>query len=156
MCNRKMPGQLNFLFWRERHGNDMKDTFLRVKGIIKKDGRYLLLKRWVDDHIPDPFVWEFIDAEVNHGEAPDDTVLRAINELLSVEGRIEKIEYTWSSMLGDTHCVGIAYICSISEADEANIVLPEEFGEWIWVTREEIPQYIENQYVLHDLQGKAL
>ena len=128
----------------------MQSTFLRVKGIIKKDDRYLLLKRWVDDRIPDPFVWEFIDAEVNHGEAPDDTVLRAINEQLSVEGKIEKIEYTWSSMLGDTHCVGIAYICSIAEADEANIVLSEEFGEWIWVTREEIPEYIENQYVLKD------
>ena len=134
----------------------MQSTFLRVKGIIKKDDRYLLLKRWVDDRIPDPFVWEFIDTEVNHGEAPDDTVLRAINEQLSVEGKIEKIEYTWSSMLGDTHCVGIAYICSIAEADEANIVLSEEFGEWIWVTREEIPEYIENQYVLKDLEGKAL
>lgn len=134
----------------------MQSTFLRVKGIIKKDDRYLLLKRWVDDRIPDPFVWEFIDAEVNHGEAPDDTVLRAINEQLSVEGKIEKIEYTWSSMLGDTHCVGIAYICSIEEADEANIVLSEEFGEWIWVTREEIPVYIENQYVLKDLEGKTL
>lgn len=134
----------------------MKDTFLRVKGIIKKDNKYLLIKRWVDDRIPDPFVWEFIDAEVNHGEAPDDTVLRAINELLSVEGKIEKIEYTWSSMLGDTHCVGIAYICSIAEADEANIVLSEDFGEWIWVTRDEIPCYIENQYVLQDLEGKEL
>ena len=134
----------------------MQSTFLRVKGIIKKDDRYLLLKRWVDDRIPDPFVWEFIDAEVNHGEAPNDTVLRAINEQLSVEGKIEKIEYTWSSMLGDTHCVGIAYICSIAEADEANIVLSEEFGEWIWVTRAEIPEYIENQYVLKDLEGKAL
>ncbi len=134
----------------------MQSTFLRVKGIIKKDDRYLLLKRWVDDRIPDPFVWEFIDAEVNHGEAPDDTVLRAINEQLSVEGKIDKIEYTWSNMLGDTHCVGIAYICSIAEADEANIVLSEEFGEWIWVTREEIPEYIENQYVLKDLEGKAL
>lgn len=134
----------------------MKNTFLRVKGIIKKDDKYLLIKRWVDDRIPDPFVWEFIDAEVNHGEAPDDTVLRAINELLSVSGKIEKIEYTWSSMLGDTHCVGIAYICSIAEEDEANIVLPEEFGEWTWVTREEIPVYIENQYVLKDLEGKEL
>ena len=134
----------------------MQSTFLRVKGIIKKDDRYLLLKRWVDDRIPDPFVWEFIDAEVNHGEAPDDTVLRAINEQLSVEGKIDKIEYTWSNMLGDTHCVGIAYICSIAAADEANIVLSEEFGEWIWVTRAEIPEYIENQYVLKDLEGKAL
>ncbi len=134
----------------------MKNTYLRVKGIIRKGDKYLIIKRWVDDHIPEPFVWEFIDAEVNHGEAPDDTVLRAISEQLSVEGKIEKIVYTWSNMLGDTQCVGIAYVCSIKEEDESNIVLSEDFGEWMWVTREEIPYYIENQYVLKDLEGKKI
>ena len=59
-------------------------------------------------------------------------------------------------MLGDTHCVGIAYLCSIAEQDEANIVLPEEYGEWRWVSRDEFPLYIENQYVLKDLEGKTL
>lgn len=135
---------------------EYRNTFLRVKGIIKKDDKYLVIKRWVDDRIPDPFVWEFIDAEVPHGEAPDDTVRRAIRELLSVEGTIDKIEYTWSSMLGDTHCVGIAYLCSVKEEDEANIILSEEYGEWRWVTREQFPLYIENQYVLQDLEGKTL
>ena len=116
----------------------------------------MVIRRWVDDHIPTPYVWEFIDAEVQHGEAPDNTVLRAIRELLSVEGSIEGIEYTWSNLLGDTHCVGIAYLCAIREADEANIVLPEEYGEWKWISREEIPRYIENTYVLHDLEGRKL
>lgn len=134
----------------------MENTFLRVKGIIKKDDKYLLVKRWVDDRIPDPFVWEFIDAEVQHGESPNDTVCRAIEEQLSVEGTIDKVEYIWSSMLGDTHCVGIAYLCSIKEEDEENIVLMEEYGEWAWVPREEFPNYIENQYVLKDLDGKTL
>lgn len=134
----------------------MESTFLRVKGIIKKGDKYLLIKRWVDDRIPYPFVWEFIDAEVSHGEAPDDTVRRAIRELLSVDGTIDKIEYTWSSMLGDTHCVGIAYLCSIKEADEANIVLPEDYGEWTWVLRDDFSKYIDNQYVLQDLEGKEL
>jgi nucleoside triphosphatase len=137
-------------------GEKMKNTYVRVKGIIKKGDTYLLIKRWVDDRIPDPFVWEFIDAEVNHGESPDDTVLRAIRDLLSVEGKIDKIEYTWSNLLGDTHCVGIAYLCSIKEEDEPNIVLSEEYGEWKWVPREQFPDYIENQYVLKDLEGKVL
>lgn len=134
----------------------MENTFLRVKGIIKKGDKYLLIKRWVDDRIPDPFVWEFIDAEVLHGEAPDDTVRRAIREQLSVDGTIDKIEYIWSSMLGDTHCVGIAYLCSIKEPAEANIVLSEDYGDWIWVSRDEFTNYIENQYVLQDLEGKTL
>lgn len=134
----------------------MGDTFLRVKGIIKKDDKYLLVKRWVDDRIPEPFVWEFVDTEVNHGEAPDEAVLRAIHELLAIEGKIEKIEYTWSNMLGDTHCVGIAYICSIPEDEESHIVLAEEFGEYEWVKREQFEDYIENQFVLQDIKGKEL
>ena len=134
----------------------MKNTFVRVKGIIRKNDKYLLIKRWVDDRIPAPFMWEFIDAEVMHGEAPDDTVLRAIRELLSIDGKIDKIEYTWSSLLGDTHCVGIAYLCSIREEDEASIILTEDYGEWAWVSRDELPNYIENQYVLQDLERRGL
>lgn len=134
----------------------MKSTYIRVKGIIKRGDKYLVIKRWVDDHIPNPYVWEFIDAQVQYGEAPDDTMLRAIGEVLSIEGTIEKIEYTWSSLLGDTHCVGIAYLCSIKEEDEENIVLPEEYGEWKWISRDEFPDYIENMYVLNDLEGRTL
>lgn len=134
----------------------MGNTYVRVKGIIKKDDKYLVIKRWVDDKIPEPFVWEFIDTEVNHGEAPDDAVLRAIHELLSIDGKIEKIEYTWSNLLADTHCIGIAYICSILEEEEHNIVLPEEFGEYKWVTREQIDAYVDNQFVLQDLKDKNL
>lgn len=131
-------------------------TYVRVKGIIKKDDKYLLIKRWVDDRIPDPFVWEFIDTEVNHGEAPDDAVLRAINEHLSIDGKIEKIEYTWSNIIADTHCIGIAYMCSIDEDEEHNIVLGEDFGEYEWVARDQFESYIENQFVLQDLKGKML
>ena len=83
-------------------------------------------------------------------------MLRAIEELLSVEGVIEKVEYTWSNLLGDTHGVGIAYLCSIMEEDEANIVLPEDYVEWKWITREEFPKYIDNTYVLQDLEGRVL
>ncbi|MCM1264020.1 MAG: NUDIX domain-containing protein [Butyrivibrio sp.] len=134
----------------------MADVFVRVKGIIKRDDKYLLVKRWVDDRIPEPFVWEFVDTEVNHGEAPDDAVLRAIYEMLSIHGKIEKIEYTWSNLLGDTQCIGIAYICSIQETEEGDIVLPEEYGEYKWVTRDMFDKYIENQFLLNDLKDKKL
>jgi nucleoside triphosphatase len=134
----------------------MENIYLRVKGIIKKDDKYLLIKRWVDDRIPDPFIWEFIDAEVNYGEAPDDAVLRAIRDLLSVEGKIDRIVYTWSQMVGDSQCVGIAYLCSIDGNDEDNIVLSEEYGELDWVEKDKVSDYVENIYVLKDLEGVAL
>ena len=132
----------------------MENIYLRVKGIIKQDDKYLLIKRWVDDRIPDPFLWEFVDAEVNYGEAPDEAVIRAIEEILSVEGRIERIVYTWSNMIGDSQCVGIAYICSLE--DDSSIILGEEYGEWEWVERDQFPEYIETKYVLNDLEGLEL
>ena len=132
----------------------MEKVYLRVKGIIKQDDKYLLIKRWVDDRIPDPFLWEFVDAEVNYGEAPDEAMLRAIGEILSVEGKIERIVYTWSNMIGDSQCVGIAYICSIE--DDSSIVLGEDYGEWEWVERNQFPEYIENKYVMNDLEGVEL
>ena len=132
----------------------MENIYLRVKGIIKQDDKYLLIKRWVDDRIPDPFLWEFVDAEVNYGEAPDEAIIRAIEEILSVEGRIERIVYTWSNMIGDSQCVGIAYICSLE--DDSSIILGEEYGEWEWVERDQFPEYIENKYVLNDLEGLEL
>lgn len=134
----------------------MENVYLRVKGIIKKDDKYLLIKRWVDDRIPDPYIWEFIDAEVNFGEAPDDAVLRAIRDLLSVDGKIDKVVYTWSNMIGDTQCVGIAYLCTVDSAEEDNFVLTEDYGECEWVERDKFPYYIENRYVLNDLEGVAL
>ena len=134
----------------------MNNIYLRVKGIIKKDDKYLVIKRWVDDRIPDPFVWEFIDSEVNFGESPDEAVLRAVRDLLSVDGKIDHILYTWSNMIGDSQCVGIAYLCTIDPMDEDNFNLSEEYGEWEWVEREKFPYFIENRYVLDDLEGVAL
>lgn len=133
----------------------MQQIYLRVKGIIKKQDKYLVLKRWVDDRIPEPFVWEFIDGEVGFGESADDAILRYMHESLGVDGSIEKISYTWSQVMGDTQCIGIAYICSISDPDE-NITLSEEFGEFAWISKEEFPDYIENMYMLKDLERAKL
>ncbi|MBQ8592252.1 MAG: NUDIX domain-containing protein [Lachnospiraceae bacterium] len=133
----------------------MQDLFVRVKGIVKKDGKYLLLKRWVDDRIPDPFIWEFVDGVVNHGEAPDDAVKRSIHEALGVDGSIDKILYTWSGMQEETQWIGIAYLCSVNE-DDAAFALSEDFGEYCWVKRTEFEQYIENPFVLKDLEDVTL
>lgn len=63
----------------------MNNLYLRVKGIVKKDGKYLVLKRYIDDRIPDPFVWEFIDGEVVWGESPDEAIHRLTTEIIGVE-----------------------------------------------------------------------
>lgn len=134
----------------------MENIYLRVKGIIRSGDRYLLVKRWLDDRVPEPYVWEFADTQLNFGETPDEAVLRGIHELLSVDGRIERVVYTWSNMIGDSQCVGIAYLCSLDAGEEDNIVLSEEFIDCAWVKREEFSEYIDNPLVLGDLEGAVL
>lgn len=132
----------------------MNNVYLRVKGIIKQGGKYLVVKRWTDDRIPDPYVWEFVEGVVHFGESPDEAMLRQIMETLKVDGVIDRILYTWNSMLGDTQCVGIAYLCHLREDEELH--LTEEHGGYAWIDREEFGQYIDNLYVLQDLEGVEL
>ena len=133
----------------------MAEIYVRVRGIVKKDDKYLLIKHWVDDRIPDPYLWEFVEGEVNFGEAPKAAVVRWMNELLGVSGTIDKVLYTWSKVTGDSQCIGIAFLCSM-DGDDSAITLAEEYGEWKWVTREEFEEFISNQYVLDDLIGVEL
>ena len=102
----------------------MAEIYVRVRGIVKKDDKYLLIKHWVDDRIPDPYLWEFVEGEVNFGEAPKDAVMRWMDELLGVSGSIEKVLYTWSKVTGDSQCIGIAFLCSM-DGDDSAITLAE-------------------------------
>ena len=132
----------------------MGNIIVRVKGIIKKNDEYLLLKKWYDDRIPDPFMWEFIDGVVGFGEDPVNAVNRVIGECIGVPSAVLRPAYTWSNNLGDTQIVGIAYICRVEEDDE--FVLAEEYGAYEWVKREEFEDYIENRYVLQDIKDVEL
>lgn len=132
----------------------MGKTVLKVKGIVKKDEKFLLLKRWYDDRIPDPFMWEFIDGSIQFGEDPNEAMERVLVETLGVAGKVVRPAYTWSVLVGETHILGIAYMCELNEYD--NFDLDEEIGEFAWVDRAEFEDYIDNTNVLKDLQGKEL
>lgn len=129
----------------------MHDLFVRVKGIIKQDDKYLVLKHWIDDRIVDPFVWEFVDCEMEKGESPDHAVLRGIHEAVGVHGDIVRVLYTWSQMIGDIQCVGIAYLCELS-VEEGSFVLGEEYSGFEWITEEGLPVYIDNPNILKDIK----
>ena len=133
----------------------MNNVCLRVKGIVRREDKFLVIKRWMDDRIPDPYIWEFVDGDVAFGESPDKAMKRIIRETLGVEGAIQRISYTWSQMIGDTQLVGIAYICEIASDDSA-FELPEEFGGFEWIGREQFDYYIENRFVLGDLEKADL
>ena len=67
-----------------------------VKGIVKKDDRYLIVEKWYDDNIMDPYQWEFLDGEAEFGESPDVAVVRMIQEQTGLTAEIDRILYTWT------------------------------------------------------------
>ena len=126
----------------------MEKYKILVKGIVQYGDKYLVVKRWYDDRIADPYQWEFLDGRVVFGESPDKAVIRNITEKTRIEAYISKIMYTWSFMVGDVCNIGITYLCITTQDD---VVLSEDLLEYKWITKDEIPRYITNQNVLEDL-----
>lgn len=121
---------------------------IMVKGIVRYEEKYLLVQRWYDDRIEDPYQWEFVDGKIEFGEAPDKAVVRLIREQTGLETIIDRIVYTWSYMVGDVHHIGISYECMTLE-DE--VILSEELHDFRFVSKEEFGDYITNGKLLDDL-----
>lgn len=122
---------------------------LLVKGIVRSNDKFLIVAKWYDDNISDPYQWQFVDGEVEHGESPDAAVIRLIEEQTGIHAEVDKILYTWSFMVGDTHKVGIVYDC-IAEQD--TIMLSEDLNDAKWIDRDEFEKYIDNKNLLNDLK----
>lgn len=119
-----------------------------VKGIVEYMGRYLVVEKWYDDNILEPYQWEFVDGVSEFGESPDQTVLRCIYENTKINAEIASPLYTWGFMTGDTYNLGIAYLC-LSATEE--VILSEQLHSSAWIEKSEFEQYISNKHVLLDL-----
>ena len=130
----------------------MEKYRILVKGIVQYEDKYLVVRRWFDDRLLEPYQWGFIDGTIDFGEAPDKAVLRCINEQTGLSATIERILYTWTFTTGETFNIGISYHCRVT-FDE--VVLSEELNESNWITKEELETYIDRR-VLNDIESAEL
>lgn len=126
----------------------MSKLSIKIKGIVKHHGKYLLVQKWYDDNIVNPYKWEFVDNILGEGERPEEAVLHNIEVHTGLVTKIEKILYTWTYKVGDTNCVGIAFVC---ESDEGIVILSDDYSNSIWVDGDELKNYIEDRFMLDDL-----
>lgn len=131
----------------------MEKYRILVKGIVKRDDKFLLVQKWFDDNIADPYRWEFIDGEAEFGESPDEAVIRIINEQTGITAFVDRILYTWTFMLGSECSLGLSYLCL---TDEDNIILSEELNDAKWIEGMEFEEYINNKSMLEDLEKAEL
>lgn len=127
----------------------MKQFQIKLKGIVVFDDTYLLLKRWYDDCIAQPFQWMFVDGSLDFGEKPEQAVERLVREQAGLDTVAEKLLYTWTYVVGDVQYIGIAYLC---RAFSNEVQMAEEFEEYRFVEREALSELITNQMVLADIE----
>ncbi len=122
---------------------------IMVKGIVNYENKFLIVQKWYDDRITDPYQWEFIDGKLEFGEEPDKAVIRVITQDAGMVPYLDKILYAWSYMTGETQNIGVAYLCT-TMFDE--VILSEEYTDYKWVEASELRDYISNQLILKDLE----
>ena len=123
-----------------------------VKGIIQLEEKYLIVRRWYDDRVLEPYQWGFIDGAIEFGEAPEKAILRNVTEQTGLSVVLDRILYTWSFMTGDVFNIGISFLC---RATMAEVLLSEELVESKWVTKEELETFIDRK-IIDDLEASEL
>ena len=126
-----------------------------VKGIVKKDDRYLIVEKWYDDNIMDPYQWEFLDGEAEFGESPDVAVIRMIREQTGLTAEVDRILYTWTFMVGSVCSLGLTYLC-YTDMEEDDVQLSEDLHDCRWVSADEFGEFISNQRMLEDIEKAEL
>lgn len=130
----------------------MEKYAILVKGVIQYEDKFLVVRKWFDDRILDPYQWGFIDGGLEFTEEPDKAVLRAIFEQTGLHASLDRILYTWSFLTGEVFNIGISYLCRVSSMD---VILSEELVDSNWITREEFENYLEGK-VLLDIEKAEL
>lgn len=124
-----------------------------VKCVVNYGSDYLLLKKWYDDRIDNPFQWEFPDGEVEFGESPEHAAERIVAETTGLTAEAARPLYTWQYTLGEVSNIGICYLLYAHNQDT---VISEEYAEVAWVNRFCFADYIENRNLLNDIERAAL
>ena len=126
-----------------------------VKGIVKRDDKYLIIEKWYDDNIMDPYQWEFLDGEAEFGESPDVAVIRMIQEQTGLTAEVDRILYTWTFMVGSVCSLGLTYLC-YTDMEEDDVQLSEDHHDCRWVSADEFGEFISNQRMLEDIEKAEL
>lgn len=131
----------------------MSRISVKVKGIVEYNGKYLLIQKWYDDNIINPYKWEFVDSEVEPDKGPDETVIDSIETGMGIGVDAAKIFYTWTYTIGDVFHIGLAYLC---KAHSDIVIMSDDYSNFVWVEPDEFSDYIEDQNLLMDLKKHGI
>jgi 8-oxo-dGTP pyrophosphatase MutT (NUDIX family) len=124
-----------------------------VKGIVTREDDFLIVERWYDDRVVDPYQWEFLDGVMEFGEAPDEAVLRLVSEKTGLSVDIDRVLYTWGFTAGEICTIGLAYQLTSKKTE---VTLSDEYPNYKWVPKDELEKHIKNKSILNDIERIGL
>lgn len=119
-----------------------------VKAVVEKEGKYLVVERWYNDCIVEPYQWEFLDGEMEYGEAPEHAAIRLAAEYTGLHTEVLNTLYTWEFTAGEVSTIGITFVC---KALNDEIILSDDLLNYKWISKEEIPEVITKRAVIRDM-----
>lgn len=93
-----------------------QDRPVLVTAAIIREGDQILIAQRKSDTPIEPGKWEFPGGKVEHGEHPQDCLVREIKEELNLDIRVEKLfdmaSHVYTANEGAVHIVLLAYFCT--------------------------------------------
>jgi len=116
----------------------MRDVILvALKAVIKNNGRYLIVKRAVNDEVG-ASMWEFPGGKLEFGEDLAEGLKREVKEETNLGINIGKLLYAYTFK---THLhrqlVIITYLCT---TDSDVVTISDEHDDYAWVTKEQLKE----------------
>ena len=114
---------------------------ITVKGIVVLDNKILLLKR-VKPSTDGLGFWELPGGGLEHGETPDQALIRELKEETGLDIVIIKPAYTFTKIREDYQTVGIGFLC-IPKND--HVRLSDEHTDYCFVTIEKAKELLDKE-----------
>lgn len=130
----------------------MGEILVATKSLIFLNKKVLLIKR-SDYYDTGENEWEFPGGVLDFGEDLADGLSREIREEVGLSVRIERLLYAITRLVTpQKQIVGLIYL---SHAFNDNVVLSHEHKDFIWATRIELVELLEES-VLKDLIANSI
>ncbi|KKP94807.1 MAG: Hydrolase, NUDIX family [Candidatus Moranbacteria bacterium GW2011_GWD2_36_12] len=117
-----------------------------VKGIVRKDGKILIVKRAEsDNHRPNN--WETVGGGIDENETPHEALMREVMEEAGLDVKIVEPFNVFSFKKDDGEIkIGITFLCDWINGE---VVLSEEHSEHKWIEPDEFANF-ESVPSLHE------
>ncbi len=107
---------------------------ITVRGLVEKDGKFLLLKRAKLARGEEGY-WELVGGGQDFGESPVAALEREVAEETGLKVKVGKPLSVWDYLRPTEQIIGITFACDYVSGD---VTLSDEHSDYAWLSLDEI------------------